>query len=137
MWFNHTKKKKKLLYHIPNGSDNKESACSAGDPSSIPGSGSSTGEGNGHPLQYSCLENSMDRGDWQATVHGVTENQAPLSNLHFQNISSSQMYFWSLCVILCSFSIVDIVIYSVFFYLHHIPCKFDQNNYYGNVTIPL
>ena len=55
------------------GSDGKESACNAGDPSSIPGSGRSPGEGNGNSLQYSCLENSMDRGVWRATVHGVTE----------------------------------------------------------------
>ena len=51
----------------------KESACSAGDPGSIPGLGRSSGEGNGYPLQYSCLENSMDRGSWRATVHGVTK----------------------------------------------------------------
>ena len=50
------------------GSDGKESACNAGDPGSIPGSGRSPGEGNGKPLQYSCLENSMDR------VHGVTKS---------------------------------------------------------------
>ena len=49
----------------------KEAACNAGDPGSIPGSGRSPGEGNGNPLQYSCLENPMDRGVWQATVHGV------------------------------------------------------------------
>ena len=50
----------------------KESACNAGDPGSIPGSGRSPGEGNGNPLRYSCLENPMDRGAWQATVHGIT-----------------------------------------------------------------
>ena len=131
------KKKKKKYFTIPNGSDSKESACNAGDQSSIPGSGRSTGEENGNPLQYSCLENSVGRGAWWATVHGVTENQIPRSNLHFQNILSSEMYFWSLCVILCSFSIVDIFTYSVFFYLHYFPCKFDQNNYYGTVAIPL
>ena len=49
----------------------KESACSAEDPRSIPGSGRSPGEGNGNPLQYSCLENLMDRGVWRATVHEV------------------------------------------------------------------
>ena len=49
----------------------KESACNAGDPGSIPGSGRSPGEGNGKPLQYSCLENPIDRGAWQAAVHGV------------------------------------------------------------------
>ena len=49
---------------------NKEFDCNAGDLDSIPGSGRSPGEGNGNPLQYSCLENPMDRGAWQATVHG-------------------------------------------------------------------
>ena len=61
------------ILSFPSGSDNKESACNAGDPGSIPGSERSPGEGNGNPLHYSCLENSMDRGAWQATVHGVTE----------------------------------------------------------------
>ena len=58
----------------PGGSDSKESACSAGDLGSIPGSGRSSGEGNGNPLQYSCLGNPMDRGAWWATVYGVTKN---------------------------------------------------------------
>ena len=57
----------------PGGSDGKESACNVGDPGSIPGSEISPGEGNSNPLQYSCLESSMDRGTWQATVHGVTK----------------------------------------------------------------
>ena len=57
------------------GSDVKESACHAGDPGLIPGLGRSHGGGTGNPLQYSCLENSMDRGDWWATVHGVAESQ--------------------------------------------------------------
>ena len=56
---------------FPHSSVGKESACNAGDQSSILGSGRSPGEGNGNPLQYSCLENSMDRGAWQATVHWV------------------------------------------------------------------
>ena len=64
-------------------SDSKESACNAGDPSSIPGSGRSPGEGDGNPLQYSLLENPMDRGDWQATVHGVAKSQTQLSDFHF------------------------------------------------------
>ena len=51
-----------------------------GDPGFIPGSGRSPGEGHGYPLQYSCLEDSMDRGIWQATVHGVTKSQTQLSN---------------------------------------------------------
>ena len=58
---------------FPGASDGKESACNAGDPGSIPGWRRSPGEGHGNPLQYSCLENSMDRETWQATVHGVVE----------------------------------------------------------------
>ena len=65
------------------GSDGKESACNAGDLGLIPGSGRSPGEGNGNPLQYSCLENSMDSGAWEATVHGVAKSQIRLSNFHF------------------------------------------------------
>ena len=57
---------------FPGGSFSKESACNARDPGSIPGSGRSFGEGSGNPLQYSCLGKSMDRGDGQATVHGVS-----------------------------------------------------------------
>ena len=60
-------------------SDGKESACTAGDPGSISGSGRSPGEGNGYPLWYSCLENSMDRGAWWVTVHGVARSQIQLS----------------------------------------------------------
>ena len=59
---------------FPGGSDGKESACSAGDWGLIPELGRSPGDGNGYPLQYSCLENSMDRGDWQATVHELKES---------------------------------------------------------------
>ena len=66
--------------HLPGGSDSKKSACSVGDPGSIPGPGRSPGEGNGYLLQYSCLENYMDRGAGQATVHGVIKNQRQLSN---------------------------------------------------------
>ena len=55
--------------------DGKESACNVGDLGSIPGLGKSPGEGNGNPLQYSCLENSMDRGAWCATVRGVAKSR--------------------------------------------------------------
>ena len=65
---------------LPSGSDGKESACNAGDPGLIPGLRRSPGEGYGNPLQYSCLENSMNRGAWQATVHGVTKSWTQLSN---------------------------------------------------------
>ena len=63
---------------IPGGSDSKESAYNAGDLGSIPRSGRFPREGNGNPLQYSCLENSMDGGAWG--VHGVTKSQTRLSN---------------------------------------------------------
>ena len=56
------------------GSDSKESACNAGDTGLIPGSGKSPGEGSGNPLQYSCLENPLDRGAWWTTIHGVTKS---------------------------------------------------------------
>ena len=59
-----------LMWGFPDDSDGKESACNRGDPDSIPGSGRSPGEGNGNPLQYSCLENSKDGRAWQAAVHG-------------------------------------------------------------------
>ena len=61
-------------WSFPDDSDGKESACNAGDMGSILGSGRSPGEGNSNPLRYSCLENSMDRGDGQATVHGVAKS---------------------------------------------------------------
>ena len=58
---------------LPGGSDSKESACNAGDLGLISRSGRFPGEGNGNPLQYSCLENSRDRGSWQATAHSVAQ----------------------------------------------------------------
>ena len=67
-------------------SDGKESACNPGVLGLIPGLRKSPGEGNGYPPQYSGLENFMDRGAWQATVHGVAESRTRLSNFHFQVI---------------------------------------------------
>ena len=65
---------------FPGGSDGKASACNVGDPGSIPWSERSPGEGNGNPLQYSCLENSTDGGAWWATVHGVAKSRTGLSD---------------------------------------------------------
>ena len=65
---------------FPCGSYDKQSTCSAGDPSLIPRSGRSPGERHGYPLQYSCLENPMDRGAWWALVHGVAKSQTQLSD---------------------------------------------------------
>ena len=73
---------------FPSGSDGKETACNAGDPSSIPGLGRSPGEGNGNPLQYSGLENPMDRGAWQATVHAVTKRRTQLEWLTLYTFTS-------------------------------------------------
>ena len=61
---------------FPRGSDGKASACNAGDPGLIPGLGRSPQEENGNLLQYSCLENPMDRGAWWATVHGVGHKES-------------------------------------------------------------
>ena len=75
-----------LLYirrGFPDGSEVKASACNAGDPGSIPGLGRSPGEGNGNPLQNSCLENPMDGGAWWATVCGVAKSRTWLSDFTF------------------------------------------------------
>ena len=69
---------------FPGGSDGKESACSAGDLDSIPGLGRSPREGNANPLQYSCLENSTDRGALWTTVRGVTKSRTQQSDFHFR-----------------------------------------------------
>ena len=76
----HNKRGWTTIFLLVNHSVSKESACSAGDLGSIPGLERSPGEGNGNPLQYSCLENPMDRGAWWAAVHGVTKSWARLSN---------------------------------------------------------
>ena len=80
---------------LPQCLSGKESACRAGatgDTGSIPGSGRSSREGHGNPLQYSCLENPMDRGSWWATFHGVTKNRTQLKQL--------SMYTWASQVVL-------------------------------------
>ena len=71
------------IHDIPGGSDYQASAYHEGDPASIPGSERSPGEGNGIPLQYSCLENPVDGGAWWATVHGVAKSQTQLSDFTF------------------------------------------------------
>ena len=82
----------------PGDSDSKESACRAGDLGSTPRSGRSPGEGNGYPVQYSCLENSLDRGAWQAMVHGVANSQTRLKRL--STAHSTQHTFFKLTVVL-------------------------------------
>ena len=74
-----------LIICFHGGSNGKESALTSGDLGSIPGLGRYPGEGNGNLLQYSCLDNSMDRGAWRATVYGVKKSQTQLSNFHNLN----------------------------------------------------
>ena len=80
---------------FPGDSDGKESVCNAGDPDSMPRSRRSPGERNGYPLQYSCLENFMNRGAWQATVHGFAKSWTQPSNWHF--LSLSYLGYWKSC----------------------------------------
>ena len=68
-----------MFFGFPGGLDSKESTCNTGDPGSIPGLGRYPGEGNGNPLQYSFLENSMDREAWWATVHGVCSSKSQMT----------------------------------------------------------
>ena len=68
------------VFGLPWWLSGKETTCNVGNEDSIPWLGISPGEGNGNPLQYSCLENPMDRGAWWATVHGITKNRTRLSN---------------------------------------------------------
>ena len=72
---------------FPGGSDGKESSCDAGDLDLILRLGRSPGEGNDHPLHYSWLENSMDRGAWETTVHGVTKSWTQLNDLKNKQIN--------------------------------------------------
>jgi len=78
---------------FPGGSDSKESACSVGDPGSIPGFGRSPGEGNGKPPQCSYLENPIDGRTWQAIVHGVTKSRTRLSDF---NLKYLQIFYFHL-----------------------------------------
>ena len=88
---------------FPGGSDGKEPACNAGDLSSIPGLGRSPGEVNGYSLQYSGLENSMNRGVWHATVHGVAKSWTQLCDFHFHVcINLNILYYYiHVCVLSC------------------------------------
>ena len=89
-----------VLYSLPGGSDGKASACNAGDPGSIPGSGRSPGTGNGNPLQHSCLENPTDGGAWWATAHGVIKSRTWLSDFTFFSFLS---IVWKNVLISCLF----------------------------------
>ena len=93
---------------LPSSSDGKESAYNAGDLSSIPGSGRSSGEGHGNPFQYSCLENPMERGAWWATVHRVSE--------------SVTAKWLTLLLLLCIHVNPNLPVYPNSSFLHWCPC---------------
>ena len=81
-----------IFLGFPGGLDGKNSACNEGDLALISGLGRFPGEGNSYPFQYSCLENSMDRGAWQATVHGVTKSWTEWNDFHFSfSVSPSKI----------------------------------------------
>ena len=86
---------------FPGGSDGKAFVYNVGDPGSIPGLGRSPGEGNGNPLQYYCLENPMDRGDWQATIYGVAKSQTRLSDFTFTFTIQGEALFFPFCSDMC------------------------------------
>ena len=112
---------------LPRWLSGKESACNARDVGLIPGSGRSTGGGHGNPLQYSCLENSMDRGAWWATVYGASNSQTQLSNLTTTRAScynccsilpTVQQFFHSYITFLKTFSTPDVHSNPVFQFQH-------------------
>ena len=110
---------------FPGGSEVKASACNAGDPGSISGLGRSPGGGHGNPLQYSCLENPMDRGAWQLTVHGVTKRRTWRSNqrsLFTSQITLSITISWFSKSLLLSCHMVHVLSRYVFPFMF-IPLK--------------
>ena len=109
------------------GSDGKESACSVGDPCSIPGSGRSPGEGNGTPFQYPCPENPMDRGAWQATVYRVIKrhNWSDFTfTFHFHTFFSIIVYYRIL-------NIVPYAIWEELVYPFHVYIVYPLDNGYS------
>ena len=121
---------------FPGGSEGKASACNAGDPSSIPGLGSSPGEGNGNPLQYPCLENPMDGRTWWATVHGVAKSRTRLSeltSLHFISLSSIQQSDSVMCV----YVYVCVCVYICIIFLCCFPYGLLEDIEYSSLHYPL
>ena len=101
---------------FPGGSDDKESACNAGDPGSILDLGRFPGEGNGNPLQYSCLQNPMDRGAWWAIVHGVAKiwmRQKKLTHtFKADSFSIKRLFFLEQDIILRDYLIKSLIVHN-------------------------
>ena len=109
---------------FPGGSEVKASACNAGDVGLIPGSGRSPGEGNGNPLQYSCLENPMDGGAWWATVHRVAKSQTRLNDFTYHKIK-----YLEICKYIYLFRHLKIIIIeSRMLYSEIAKCRWEQDN---------
>ena len=118
---------------FPGGSEGKASNCNAGDLGSIPGSGRPPGEGNGNPLQYSCLENPIDRDAWWATVHGIAKSRTQLSDftfsISFLSIHKSIKYTYlcmykHLCIVFLNFTFLAL---KMFFILLKASWNFQTN----------
>ena len=111
---------------FPDGPDSKESACSVGDLSSVPELGRSPGERKGNPFQYSCLENSMDRGAWKIKVHGlqrVTHDWATTTFTFTFNATNYKVVFTSAILLYLSISFISLFLYYyniAFFCVKHI-----------------
>ena len=122
-----------IYTHIfPGGSEGKASACKAGELGSIPGSERSPGEGNGNPLQYACLEHSMDRGAWWATVHEVTKSQTRLSDFTFTftYIHTYVYFFFNFFTFLEILSFPEAYIKQEFVYwIFQFTCEAITNNF--------
>jgi len=104
------------LYGRLSGSEGNESSCNAGDPGLIPGLGISLGEGNDYSLQYSCLENSKDRGGWRATVQGVAKSQTwAINTLTFTLPYMAKGNIFSLSSCFRVFVIKSIELFQIFF----------------------
>ena len=104
------------LMGFSGASDSKESACSAGDLGSIPASGRSPGKGNGYPLQYSCLENSMESGAWQATVCGITELDTPMwLALFFDHLHRATYQTFCAMILKVLFVLLSCTLKDIFF----------------------
>ena len=126
-WWKYLELDSSLAYMGFSGnSADKESTCNAGDASSIPRLGRSAGEGNGNPLQYSCLENSMDRGAWQATVHGVAKSWTWLNDFHFH----FRLYYFA-----HKLKTTDMHVFKVNFLVCELYLFFKwKNEYLGDIT---
>ena len=113
---------------FPGGSDGKETACNTGNLGSISGSGRSLGERNGNPFQYSYLENSMDRGAWWATAHGVTKSQT-----HWPTNTTNIETHTYICIYICMY-VCLLLFKNVILHPHFIMCEYQILTLFNHST---